>query len=215
MAADLRLKAPPTRFARPGAATSGIHDGRRDAVGGGLVRRHQCARRECEQPDLDILGSGINNSVFAGGGAIGGTAGYQFWNGQFFLAAEVNGDVNVSPGGISGAVGSHSFEGNVLAKAGIGLSNIIGIGPVPERSTCRGRPSQGISLAAPSTSLMFGSLTEDDVTIDLGGSRSPKSRLDDVPASAAAFILASSLVAGIVDVFAMTKFLEQGRRLWR
>jgi opacity protein-like surface antigen len=103
--------------------------------------------------NLDILGSGINNSVFAGGGFIGGTAGYQFWNGQFFLAGEVNGGINVNPGGVAGAVGSHSLEGNVLLKAGVGLSNLIGIGQ--PGTVGAGTPSQGINLAViPGTALM-------------------------------------------------------------
>lgn len=103
--------------------------------------------------NLDILGSGINNSVFAGGGAIGGTLGYQFWNGQFFLAGEVNGDINVNPGGLGGSVGAHSLEGNVLLKAGLAFSNFLGIGQPGTAGP--GTPSQGINLAViPGTTMI-------------------------------------------------------------
>lgn len=95
--------------------------------------------------NLDILGSGINNSVFAAGGVIGGTGGFQFYNGTFFAAGELNGGVNVNPGGVAGAVGTHSLEGNVLIKAGVGLSNIIGIGQPGTAGA--GTPSQGLNLA--------------------------------------------------------------------
>jgi opacity protein-like surface antigen len=103
--------------------------------------------------NLDILGSGINNSVFAAGGVLGVTAGYQFWNGQFFFAPEINGGINVNPGGVSGAVGSHSLEGSVLLKAGVALTNVIGIGQ--PGTAGNGTPSQGINLAIiPGTTML-------------------------------------------------------------
>jgi len=39
--------------------------------------------------NADIIGNGINGSVFAAGGAMKVQGGYQFWNGAFFAAAEV------------------------------------------------------------------------------------------------------------------------------
>jgi opacity protein-like surface antigen len=61
--------------------------------------------------NADILGQGINGSIFAGGGMIGFGAGAQFWNGSYFFAAELSGDLesqtkagvtNFAPGGFSG-----------------------------------------------------------------------------------------------------------------
>lgn len=103
--------------------------------------------------NFDILGSGINNSVFAAGGVIGATAGYQFWNGQFFFAPELNAGINVNPGGVAGAVGSHSLEGSLLLKAGVALTNVIGIGQ--PGTAGNGTPSQGINLAViPGTTML-------------------------------------------------------------
>jgi opacity protein-like surface antigen len=103
--------------------------------------------------NLDILGSGINNSVFAAGGVLGGVAGYQFWNGQMFFAPEANLGVNVNPSGLGGAVGSHSLEGNVLLKAGVALTNVLGIGQPGTAGS--GTASQGINLAViPGTTML-------------------------------------------------------------
>jgi opacity protein-like surface antigen len=103
--------------------------------------------------NLDILGSGINNSVFAGGGIVGGVAGYQFWNGQFFFAGEANLGLDVQTNGVNSAAGFKNWDAGIFAKAGIGLSNLIGIGQPGTVGT--GTPSQGINLAIiPGTSLM-------------------------------------------------------------
>src|SRR5579862_9291627 len=45
--------------------------------------------------NADILGSGIQSSIFAGGAGLGGHAGYQLWNGNFFAAAEIGGTYDV------------------------------------------------------------------------------------------------------------------------
>lgn len=41
--------------------------------------------------NVDILGSGIRNSVFADGAALGLVGGYQVWEGNYFFAAEIGG----------------------------------------------------------------------------------------------------------------------------
>lgn len=103
--------------------------------------------------NLDILGSGINNSVFAGGGVVGLVGGYQFWNGQFFLAGEGNFGLNIQTNALNGAVGNRNWDGSALVKAGVGLSGILGIGQPNAAGT--GTPSQGINLAIiPGTALM-------------------------------------------------------------
>lgn len=59
-----------------------------------------CSQTMCTGPTLgfhitgegsnaDILGSGLNGSVFKDGAGLGIDAGYQFWNGNLFVAAEI------------------------------------------------------------------------------------------------------------------------------
>lgn len=103
--------------------------------------------------NLDILGSGINNSVFAGGGALGVNGGYQFWNGNLFFAGEVMGDYDFQQPGLVDSNKNRFFAAG-LVKAGVGLGNLLGIGN-PE-SAGAGTPSQGpINLALiPGTALL-------------------------------------------------------------
>jgi hypothetical protein len=86
--------------------------------------------------NADIIGSGINGSIFAGGAGLGAHAGYQLWNGNFFAAGEVGGTYDV---------GGQTFIGNLanvkpysveyLAKFGYGLNGFFNAGAAT--------PSQG------------------------------------------------------------------------
>lgn len=81
--------------------------------------------------NLDILGSGINGSVFAGGGLVGIDGGYQLWNGKFFAGATASIDLDAN---MNGAANSGRYLAMGLFQAGIGLSGIFsptpGTGPV-------------------------------------------------------------------------------------
>jgi outer membrane immunogenic protein len=151
-AADLRLKAP--AYVTP-ICTAGVP----------MTPTMAAIAPSCSGPyagfgveglgsNLDILGSGINNSVFAGGGIIKATGGYQFWNGQFFLAGEANAGINLANNGLGAQVGvGKNWDASIIAKAGVGLSNVLGIGS--QGTVGAGTPSQGINLAViPGTSLM-------------------------------------------------------------
>jgi opacity protein-like surface antigen len=102
--------------------------------------------------NLDILGSGINNSVFAGGGMIGGNAGYQLWNGQFFAAAEFSVDARFNTN-MAGAP-NDKFLALGLVKAGAALGNLFGAGT--PGTTTSPTPSQApINLAIiPGTAML-------------------------------------------------------------
>lgn len=104
--------------------------------------------------NLDILGSGINNSVFAAGGLVGLDVGYQFWNGTFFLAGEGQIDYDFQNNALSAEPFQQRWDANILMKAGVGLSNVIGIGQ--PNTTGMPTPSQGpINLAViPGTAFM-------------------------------------------------------------
>lgn len=101
--------------------------------------------------NLDILGSGINNSVFAGGGMIGLNGGYQLWNGQFFAAAELMADADFNAGGINNPNNDKFFVAG-LGKFGVALGNVLGIGAPGSNPT----PSQApLNLAViPGTALL-------------------------------------------------------------
>ena len=84
--------------------------------------------------NLNILSAGINNSVFAGGGLVGLDAGYQFWNGTFFLAGEAQFDYDFQNKALSAEPFNQRWSGDILAKAGVGLANILGAGsPSPSQ----------------------------------------------------------------------------------
>jgi hypothetical protein len=85
--------------------------------------------------NADIIGSGINGSVFNGGAGLGGHAGYQLWNGSFFAAAEIGGTYDVGGQTVIGNLANvkpWSFE--YLAKFGYGLQGLFNAGaPTPSQ----------------------------------------------------------------------------------
>lgn len=76
---------------------------------------------------VDVLGSGVNQSLFGGGGLIGVEAEYQLWNGKYFASFGGIGDLDMNVNGT--AISKNKFLGAVLVKAGIGLSGVFA--PVP------------------------------------------------------------------------------------
>lgn len=86
--------------------------------------------------NADILGSGINGSIFAGGAGMGLHAGYQVWNGNFFAAGEVGGTYDVGGTSFIGSIADvKPWSVEYLGKFGIGLANLFNSGPAA--------PSQG------------------------------------------------------------------------
>lgn len=81
--------------------------------------------------NLDILGSGISGSVFAGGGALGVSGGYQFWNGTFFFEPNVSVSYDISPNSPTGARPSDRFIFTEGLKVGTPLSNLFNLGAGP------------------------------------------------------------------------------------
>lgn len=79
--------------------------------------------------NLDILGSGINGSVFAGGMMIGAHAGYQLWNGAYFIAGEAGCSYDVSQRlSALGGGPSDKYICQEVLKAGMQLAGLFGIG---------------------------------------------------------------------------------------
>jgi opacity protein-like surface antigen len=83
--------------------------------------------------NADILGQGINGSIFAGGGMLGAQAGYQWWNGQWMFAIEGGADGVVTSGTQVGAPGTTALatvDNRLFAwqvvKAGLGLQGLFG-----------------------------------------------------------------------------------------
>jgi opacity protein-like surface antigen len=90
--------------------------------------------------NLDILGSGVNGSIFAGGGMVGLDAGYVLWNGVWFAGAEVGGDIDVTGGPVAGSPFKNRWFGYQVVKLGRGLQDVFnfqaasavpGQGPTP------------------------------------------------------------------------------------
>jgi hypothetical protein len=85
---------------------------------------------EGEGSNADILGSGINGSIFANGAGLGLHAGYQLWNGNFFAAGEIGGTVDVGGQSFVGSVANvKPWSAEYLAKFGIGLQGFFNSGP--------------------------------------------------------------------------------------
>ncbi len=86
--------------------------------------------------NADILGSGINGSIFSNGAGLGVHAGYQVWNGNFFAAGEIGGTYDVGSKTVIGSIANVSpWSIDYLAKFGIGLQGLFNSGPAT--------PSQG------------------------------------------------------------------------
>src|SRR5882672_1096874 len=91
---------------------------------------------EGEGSNADIIGSGINGSIFAGGAGLGAHAGYQLWNGNFFAAGEIGGTYDVGGSSFVGSVGNiKPWSVEYLAKFGVGLNGLFNSGAAT--------PSQG------------------------------------------------------------------------
>lgn len=81
--------------------------------------------------NADILGSGINGSIFANGAGLGGHFGYQVWNGNFFFGGDVG--ATGYTGGTSiiatAANINPTWSADYLAKVGYGLQGLFNSGP--------------------------------------------------------------------------------------
>lgn len=76
---------------------------------------------------LDVLGSGVTQSIFGGGGLIGAEAEYQLWNGKYFASFGAMADYEVNINGLP--VSQNRVMGAALVKAGIGLSGVFAAPP--------------------------------------------------------------------------------------
>ncbi len=122
IAADLPVKAPAAAAVPVCSVTScsGFY------IGGHI---------EGEGSNADILGSGINGSIFAGGAGLGLHAGYQLWNGNFFAAGEIGGTYDIGGRTVIGDIANVSpWSVEYLGKFGIGLQGLFNSGaPTPSQ----------------------------------------------------------------------------------
>lgn len=100
--------------------------------------------------NMDIVGSGINGSVFAAGGAVMIHGGYQFWSGTWFAAVEgaagYQFTTNVSGGVPAVNGGGSKFVGQELIKLGYNF--------FPSTAVATTTPSQSpVSLLTPANLL--------------------------------------------------------------
>jgi|SRR5882757_2242788 len=82
--------------------------------------------------NADIIGQGLGGSVFAGGGMVGVSGGYQLWNGTYFAAFEVGCSYDAST--ITTLAATQRYFCNQTVKLGGALSNIISLAqPTPSQ----------------------------------------------------------------------------------
>jgi hypothetical protein len=196
-AADLKpaLKAPPSFLSTAYPTASGIYFGIGTMGGGGTV--------SASVP-------GVNqNSLVSNEIGIGGIVGYA-WNvpnSQMFAAAEswfgwTN--FNGSSAGFS-LTGPATFTQRVLF--GAPLSDITALFPTLNLAVPPFPPLPGGQTATNIKPYLFGSLTEEDISIDLGVASNRDWRI----APGVGVGMLGQLTSGsVVDVFAMTKFPQKG-----
>jgi hypothetical protein len=100
--------------------------------------------------NADILGSGINGSVFANGAGLGAHAGYQLWNGNFFGAFEIGGTYytgtvpNLDP-----TFRDDRWAVDYLFKGGLGLQNFFNSAPAGSQGPANIIQSLNAALISP------------------------------------------------------------------
>jgi hypothetical protein len=75
--------------------------------------------------NANVIGNGINGSVFAAGMGLDIHGGYQLWNGTYFAAVEAGVGNQFQPTQSIGSLGS-SIEGYEKVKLGMALSGLLG-----------------------------------------------------------------------------------------
>lgn len=87
--------------------------------------------------NADILGSGLNGSIFNNGVGLGVAAGYQFWNGNILLGAELGGtyyagsnsDLNSVIAAVGGTPKTYNWSVDFVGIAGYGLNGMFNAPP--------------------------------------------------------------------------------------
>jgi hypothetical protein len=80
---------------------------------------------------LDIVGQGINQSIFGAGGTIDIHGGYQLWNGTYFAAAEAGIGNEFLPNQPINTLGAASLVGYEKVKLGMALSGLFNPATAP------------------------------------------------------------------------------------
>jgi outer membrane immunogenic protein len=165
----------------------------------------QCTVAACNGPfvgvtvigtisNLDIIGQGVSGSFLAGGGDIGINAGWQWWNGSYFAAAEVVGAYAMAnPNSPIGPGNSKRFEGGALIELGGGLSAFFPTpGPTPA-------PSQGPVSLGSFNAILAGHLASPYVA--LGPWFSTTGKEGAATGVGAKFVLAPGITADLKYLF--------------
>lgn len=107
-----------------------------------------CTQAMCTGPEIsfhisgegsnaDILGSGLNGSIFNQGIGLGGGGGYQFWNGNFLLGLELTGTyyagsnagLNSTVAALGGNPQNYNWAIDAVGIAGYGLNGLFNAPP--------------------------------------------------------------------------------------
>ena len=95
--------------------------------------------------NADIVGNGVNGSVFAAGGIIDVHGGYQLWNGQYFAAFEGGIGNQFQPSQPLSSLGAGSLVGYEKIKLGLGLTGLFN---QPSGTPASGQAPAAINIPA-------------------------------------------------------------------
>jgi opacity protein-like surface antigen len=103
-----------------------------------------------EGSNVDIVGNGINGSVFSTGGVIKVQGGYQLWNGAFFAALDLSAGYEFTKNNSTGAP-----VANAIGRGFVGLETVkLGYNFFPSTATAVVAPSQSsVPLIVPANLL--------------------------------------------------------------
>jgi hypothetical protein len=88
--------------------------------------------------NADIIGNGINQSVFSSGGILDVHGGYQLWNGTYFAAAEGSLGNEFTRNQRLSSIGAQTLVGYEIVKLGVGLAGLLN----PSSATAPTTPGQ-------------------------------------------------------------------------
>jgi hypothetical protein len=113
-----------------------------DATSTGVINQ-LCDQTQCqgfyagfslygEGGNADIVQNGLNGSVFAGGGMLGGNVGWESWSNGYFIAAQFDALLASTSAADTTGFAPGGFVGLLHAKLGGSMSKLFGTSPAPQ-----------------------------------------------------------------------------------
>ena len=102
--------------------------------------------------NANIIGNGIQGSVFSAGGDIDIHGGYQLWNGTYFAAGEVGIGNSFQPNQLVSSLGAKTLTGYEVVKLG---GTLGGLFSQPTGTPVAGQAPAAINIPASSASILM------------------------------------------------------------